>query len=233
MKISSEILEGLSAKDKGYIEAAAKYIEASRLLEEARNEFAHLRGHADKQAKGLVNPGGKIIDVSKPGKPEKASPVSREDALPKMLSLLRQGPQGTRALAQGVGCSPSNVRTCLVGTQGVRRVGGGAQTVWTLNAPKGPKGPKGPKKHSAKASKARVKKHLPKRNLTNEQRSALVLQSVKSRAGFASITGIIEDTRIEFVHVKALLLQLKKEGKVVQEVNTQKGKSARMYWVVR
>lgn len=132
MQIPQNIVSKLSAKGKGYVEAAMKLAEGYRLVEEATLEIAALDGKKlnSKREPVFQTGGGSIV-----------TPMVRELGRPKITpdflkSFLKHGPLSTREIAVQAGCSMKHARDVLIGDGEARVVGSGNQVKWSLEPKK-------------------------------------------------------------------------------------------------
>lgn len=129
-QVPSTVLNNMSAKARGYLEAAMKLAEALRMKEEAEEELAQLDGRSvKKKTKYHSKPGGRV-SAPKAIKRKKKTPskVSAED----LVARLQKRPMTSGELAKKVGCSDSHVRTLLADSTDVHRVGSGNRVQWAV-----------------------------------------------------------------------------------------------------
>jgi predicted HTH transcriptional regulator len=125
MQIPQNIISTLSAKGKGYVEAAMKIAEGLRLQNEGRLEMAHLDGKKistkERMHAGGVDVMSGVRDLAKP----KMTPAY-------LKAFLKAGPLSSRELATQAGCSSKHARDVMAETDGVHVVGSGNQVKWSL-----------------------------------------------------------------------------------------------------
>lgn len=127
MQIPQNIMNTLSAKGKGYVEATLKLAEGHRLIAEATIEMAHLDGKKiNPHSRKLNKNGGEIVtsqvrDLAKPK-------VTAEY----LKAFLKETPRKTTELAKLADCSDTLVRKLLDKDHGTHLVGTGNQVRWSL-----------------------------------------------------------------------------------------------------
>lgn len=125
MQIPQNIINTLSAKGKGYVEAAMKIAEGQRLMNEGTLEMAHLDGRKLK-AKEHMNAGGANVLAN-------VKDLARPKMTPEYLkAFLKKGPLSSRELATAAGCSHKYARDIMDMADGVHVIGSGNQVKWAL-----------------------------------------------------------------------------------------------------
>lgn len=126
MQIPQNVISMLSAKGKGYVEAALKLAEGQKMIDEATVEIAALDG---KKLGKKLNAGGAIVTPAVRAL-AKAKPTAE-----RFKAALKSGPLSTGEIAKRCGSSPHTVREKLEAA-GIATVGAGNQIKWTLTPPK-------------------------------------------------------------------------------------------------
>jgi hypothetical protein len=124
MQIPQNVINMLSAKGKGYVEAAMKIAEGQRLMNEGTIEIAALDGKKKILKAGGVDMLSSVRDLAKP----KITPEY-------LKTFLRAGPLSARDLAAKAGCAHETARRTLVEAEDpeLQRIGTGNKTAWTLS----------------------------------------------------------------------------------------------------
>lgn len=207
--INPNVLNGMSAKARGYLEAAMKLAEALRMKEEAELELAHLDGVKVKKSKHKARAGGR---VAMPPKPKKASPskIVPED----LLKILKKGPLTSSKLAKKARCSDSHVRKLLDGNKDVMRVGAGNRVQWALEGTV-----------IADESKLNRRSTLANRTVRKHKKGFIdpttkfdeVLKAVKACDGWGSQLALQDKSGISINVLKRTLHAMKRAGLVKTE----------------
>lgn len=217
MQIPQNIISMLSAKGKGYVEAALKIAEGQRLMHEGTQEIAALDGKK-KIAKG----GG--IDVL-PGVRDLARPKVTLDTL---KALLKKGPRGTRDMATQIGCNGERVRVLLSAAKDVHMVGTGNKVQWSLTPDKSritkrprvanrtlrvkPPHPKKGQKQTGKTAERNMNLKRPIAKF-EEANKALVLKALTAKPD-QTVGPLMKSTKRSFYPLSRAIKALLKEGKI-------------------
>jgi hypothetical protein len=171
MQIPQNIINMLSAKGKGYVEAAMKIAEGQRLVSEGTLEMAHLDGKK-LNAKKHMNAGGANVLAG-------VRDLARPKMTPEYLkSFLKKSNLSSRELGLAAGCTSKHARDVMAATDGVHVVGTGNQVKWSL-APERSKLTRKPQK--ANRTLKRTRKSLKKR-MAGGVRSAKTRQQADCEA---------------------------------------------------
>lgn len=217
MQIPQNIINMLSAKGKGYVEAALKIAEGQRLMHEGTHEIAALDGKK-KIAKG----GG--IDVLSGVRDLAKRPVTLDN----MKALLKKGPLNTKGIASQFGCSGERVRVALSAAKGVHLIGTGNKVQWSLtpdrsSIAKRPKvanrtlrtKPPHPKKGRKQTGKtAKMNMNLKRPNLKAEEANkVLVIKALTAKPG-QTIGPLMKSAKRSFYPLTRAIEALLKDGRL-------------------
>lgn len=217
MQIPQNIISMLSAKGKGYVEAALKIAEGQRLIDEGTREIAALDGKKLRQKAGGIDVLPSVRDLAK-------HKVTPDD----MKALLKKGPLNTKVMATQVGCSAEHVRVVLSKTKGVHRIGTGNKVQWSLTPDRSSiaKRPKvanrmlrtkrpHPKKGRRQTGEtAKMNMNLKRPNLKAEEANKVLVLKVLTAKPGQTIGPLMKSAKRSFYPLTRAIAALLKDGKL-------------------
>lgn len=208
MQIPQNVINMLSAKGKGYVEAALKIAEGQRLLDEGTNEIATLDG------KRILKGGG--VDVL-----PIVRDLARRSVSPEYLkTLLARGPLNSREIATQAGCSAKHAHSVLTSMTGVHVTGTGNRVKWEIT-PAASRITKRPKvaNRTLRASKGRKPRDWkPANTIKAEDRFDDVKRAIVGGKTWASKRVISRVTGISRLPLDRILAAMVRGGILVTKV---------------
>jgi len=239
MQIPQNVINMLSAKGKGYVEAALKIAQGQKLIEEGTLEIAALDGKQLK-TKAHLHAGGvdvmaTVRDLTKP-----------KDMAAVIRAQLQDGPKSTVALAAAIGRSVKRTRVLVERMIDVTNVGSGKRMRWALGTlvatsqltkrstllNKTTRRPS-PKAASPRRSKTAAQNIDLRRPNTKAEAAnqALVLKALETTPG-QTIGPLMRATKRSFYPVVRAIMALVKAGKLRKVVTPDKHNRAQTSWEI-